>query len=253
MAQTLEDFLAKPFGNTEPRSTEFEAKYKKLVSSKRIHMEACTKVDNKNYLVHIKVGSDSNETMFYDVVLLFFTESEEISKDVSFRRYFVKFFSNSPSFIYQYAVLYRQNDMLIDALGEKMDALYADKLPEKANPNLRISYDKSIYGACRYMQDHKLSAFNKAGFFAKRKKPLDKFFADIKSFEDVKFTTSIANIGKKTEKNAAKSSDEKSPEGKRPQKGKVVTKAPTVTRINAKHSTVQTATRSKKAGKVKRI
>jgi hypothetical protein len=103
------------------------------------------------------------------------------------------------------------------------------------------------------MQDHKLSAFNKAGFFAKRKKPLDKFFADINSFEDVKFSTSIANLGKKTDKDAAKSSDERIPEGRKPQKGKVVTKAPTVTKVNAKKSTVHKATHAKRASNVKRI
>jgi hypothetical protein len=216
-------------------------------------MEACTKVDNKNYLVHIKVGSDSNESISYDVVLLFFTDSDIIEKDLSFRRYHVKFFSNSPSFIYQYAVLYRQNGVLIDALGEKMDALYADKLPEKANPNMKLSYDKSIYSACRFMQDHKLSAFNKAGFFARRKKPLDKFFEDIKSFEDVKFDTSIANIGKKTDKDAAKTSDEQSPKGERPKKGHVVTKAPSVTRVTASQHTAHKVPRSKKARSVKRI
>ena len=201
MLQTLEGFLAKPFGKPEIKSNDYERKYKGLVSQKRIFMEACTEVGD-TYLVHIKVGSESNNAIWYDVILMFFTDDKAVKKDISFRRYYVKFFSNSPSFIYQYAVLYKQQGAMIDMLADKMDVLYADKLPEKTNPSLKNSYDKSIYSACRFMQDHKVSAFSKAGFMARRKKKPEKFFDDIKTFEDVKFANELSTLEKRMERAA---------------------------------------------------
>lgn len=206
MLQTLEGFLMAPFGKPEIKSNEYEAKYKKLVAQKKIYMEACTKVGD-TYLVHIKVGSESNSALDYDVVLLFFTDDDSVKKDISFRRYYVQFFSNSPSFIYQYAVLYKQQGAMIEMLANKMDQLYADKLPEKTNPSLRNSYDKSIYSACRFMQDHKVSAFSKAGYIARRKKKPENFFDDIKTFDDVKFTNELHTLEKKMETEAKKAKD----------------------------------------------
>lgn len=212
MLQTLEGFLTKPFGKSEIKSNEYERKYKKLTSEKKIFMEACTEVGD-TYLVHIKVGSETNNTLWYDVVLMFFTDNKDVKRDISFRRYYVKFFSNSPSFIYQYAVLYKQQGAMIDMLADKMDALYADKLPEKSNPSLRNSYDKSIYVACRFMQDHKVSAFSKAGFMARRKKKPANFFDDIKTFEDVKFTNELSALERKVEKEAKESKDKEDVSG----------------------------------------
>ena len=121
--QTIEEFLKAPFGNEEPKNQDFEQKYKKLYADKRISLVALTQIDD-DYLLHLSVGSDTNPTEAYDVVLLFFTDNETIKKEITFKNYYVKFFSNSPSFIYKYAVLYRQNGFLIDMLYDKMDEKY---------------------------------------------------------------------------------------------------------------------------------
>lgn len=254
MLQTLEGFLDAPFGGKEIRSNEFEAKYKNLASGKRIHMEACTEVDGA-YLVHLKVGSDSNANVFYDVILLFFTDDPAIKRDISFRRYYVQFFSNSPSFIYQYATLYKENGMMIDMLADKLDQLYAGKKPEKTNPTNKLSYDKSIYAACRWMQDHKVSGFSKVGYMARKKKKKEDFFSDIKTFDDIKFDTQLSKLGTQLEKAAAKETDKEDikKQKKRPKKtGKTVTHAPTARVIRATKSSTSTAVRAKKAKYVKR-
>lgn len=205
MFQTLEGFLAAPFGSREPKSNEFEQKYQKLKSNKRIHIEASTKIED-NYLLHIKVGSDSNQNVFYDVILLFFTDDNSIKRDISFRKYYVQFFSNSPSFIYQYATLYKQNNGLIEMLYDKLDPEYVDKTPDKANPSMKLSYDKSIYSACRFMQDNPVSAFSKAGILVRKKKTPEKFFSDIKTFANVKMDNEINQLDKKVDKELAKAS-----------------------------------------------
>lgn len=200
MYQTLEGFLAAPFGAPEIKSNEFERKYQSLKSKKNgISIEAITEADD-NFFLHLKVASESNSGNFYDVVVMFFTDNERVKKDMSFRNYYVNFFSNSPSFIYQYATLYKENQMLIELLYDKMDPAYMDKKPEKVNSSHKLSYDKSIYSACRFMQDHKVSAFSKAGFFAKRKKKPEAFFRDIQGFEDIKIEQELRQLDKKIDK-----------------------------------------------------
>lgn len=223
MYQTLEGFLMAPFGSHEPKSNEFEQKYQKLKSGKRVHIEASTKIED-NYLLHIKVGSDSNPSVFYDVILLFFTDDPAISKEISFRKYYIKFFSNSPSFIYQYAALYKQNNGLIDMLYDKLDPEYADKAPEKANPHMKLSYDKSIYSACRFMQDNPVSAFSKAGILVRKKKTPEKFFSDIKTFADVKLDNEINQLDKKVDRELEKASSKEKEDTKKTFRNKVSNK-----------------------------
>lgn len=205
MYQTVEGFLRAPFGSPEPKSNEFEQKYQKLKSSKKIHIEASTRIDD-NYLLHFKVGSDSNLNQFYDVIFLFFTDNDDAKREISFQNYYVKFFSNSPSFIYQHATLYKENDALIDMLYDKLDPDFIGQAPVKSNPNMKLSYDKSIYSACRFMQDNKISAFSKVGILVKKKKKPEKFFSDIKTFSDVKLDTEINQLDKKVDKELEKAS-----------------------------------------------
>lgn len=215
MFQTLEGFLMAPFGEPEVRSNTFERSYQSVSKSKAgIFIEAITTIED-NYLLHIKVKSESS-SRYYDVVLLFFTDDEKIKKDISFRNYYTKFFSNSPSFIYQYAVLYKEQGVLIDMLYDKMDQNYADVKPTKTNPTNKVSYDKSIYMACRFMLSHKISAFSKAGFFARVKKNPDKFFAGIRGFEDIKLETEIHQLDKRVDKELEKatSKDKEKPKNK---------------------------------------
>lgn len=254
MLQTLEGFLEAPFGEKEIRSNEFEAKYKHLASEKRIHMEACVEIDGA-YLVHIKVGSDSNANVFYDVILLFFTDDPTIKKDISFRRYYVQFFSNSPSFIYQYATLYQENGMMIDMLADKLDQLYAGKKPEKTNPRNKLSYDKSIYAVCRWMQDHKISGFSKVGYMARKKKKKEDFFSDIKTFDDIKFDTKLNKLGTQLEKTAAKETDKEDvkKQKKRPNhRGKITAHTPTTKVIRPTKPVKSSIPKAKKVKRVKR-
>ena len=100
--QTINDFLDKPFGEKEEKSKDFERKFSELDSNRKIKVVGLTQVED-DYLLHLTIGSKTNPTESYDVVLLFFTDDDSIKKEITFKNYYVKFFSNSPSFIYQYA------------------------------------------------------------------------------------------------------------------------------------------------------
>lgn len=239
MYQSIEQFLLAPFGEPEPKSNEFERKYKELVSHKRIHIYGYMEHE-KTYWLHLKVGSDTNKNQDYDVVLLFFTDDPDIEAGKSFRNYYVKFFSNSPSFIYNYAALYKQEGFLIEELFNKLDPEFADKMPEKRNPWNKMSYDKSIYSSCRFIQDNRLSVFTKNGLATFRyRKKFDKFFRDIKDFSEIKLSQDMFKINRDIKK---KSEEKKQEKKKKPRKsvgeGVKLTQATRSTRTDQKQSSI---------------
>lgn len=89
--QTIDEFMMAPFGEPIAKRFELDNSYKKLRSSKRIFVEGYTMIDD-DYLIHIKVGSETNNDIFYDVILCFFTDNEEIKKSRFLTNYYLKFF-----------------------------------------------------------------------------------------------------------------------------------------------------------------
>lgn len=187
--QTLSEFLRSPFGrqDLELKNQEYERKYTDFLSENRIRLVAYTIIEG-SYYMHLKVPSESAkaENYYYDVVIRFFALSKEVESQASLRNYYVQFFSNSPSFIYKYAVLYRKHGALIEFLFDKMNPEYADTLPEKTNQSMEISYDKSIYFAVRYLLDHKFRYLNKLGSLLQKKRSPKVFLAAIRDFETVR-------------------------------------------------------------------
>ena len=193
--QTMEEFLKKPFGNSSDiAQTKYEPKYKKLES--KIKVKGYLPAD-KYTLIHIAIPSESKENYFYDVVIQFFTDDEEVAKERNYENYYMKFFSNSPSFIFTYAALYHLNGYLIDILLYKLDPVYATKLPKVRNPNMKMFYDSSIYMACKYLVKHKLRYLSKFGNLLTVRKLNNSFFKAMKDFQDVKFDMSMFAIDKK--------------------------------------------------------
>ena len=213
MSQTLEEFIAAPFGNKKVDTREYEKSYENLIKKKKIKMVGYTEKDGM-YFIHIKVGSESSSQM-YDVVFLFYTNDSKLKSSRWFGEYHVKFFSNSPSFLYQYIVLYHNNDALIEELYDKMDSEYRDKLPTKANPDLKLSYEKSIYCAGRYMLSNKFN-FNKfkLGLFVK-KKSVDTFFDESPDFADMQMERSIEDMEKRLKKDKTSKSTASKKDGKK--------------------------------------
>lgn len=213
--QTIDDFLVMPFGNKEEKSNDFERKFLELNSNRKIKVVGYTQVED-DFLLHLTIGSKTNPTESYDVVLLLFTDDDAIKKEITYRHYYVKFFSNSPSFIYQYAVLYKENGFLIDMLYDKMEEKYRNVLPDKVNKDHKLSYDSSIYSACRYLQMHG-GYLNKYLNSAPRKRE-EQFFREIKDFSDVKMINDIRSMDKKINKELAENK-KKEKESKRKNRG----------------------------------
>ena len=158
--QTLSDFLVHPFGVAvtdvgEKLNPKYE-KFKSLISV------VSYSILDESYYIHVKVPSESQPGKTYDVVIQFMPKTETMEKEQNLNSYVIQFFSNSPSFIYKYAALYKLHGYMIDALQEKLDPNYANALPEKANAKMELMYDKSIYFATKYLFENRLTYLSKS-------------------------------------------------------------------------------------------
>ena len=204
--QTLSSFLFHPFHTPEDMSKnmEFANKYRTFVSQNKIRLIAITEIEEAFYF-HFQVPSESNDGKYnYDVVLRFYTDNPELKKTSSLRGYYVQFFSNCPSFMYQYAYIYKREGFLIEALYNKLDADYIDIPPKDENKANKKSYDKSIYYVCRYLNDKKFSLLEKRGINDLKKVTNDQFFRNISDFRAVKMDQYILNEEKKLAKTLQK-------------------------------------------------
>lgn len=199
--QTLSEFMRSPFGTPSmDKVTSYSSKYQEFRKDGKIKIVGYTIVEDA-YYYHIRIPSESKDgKVSYDVVIRFFTDDESVKKENSLQNYFIQFFSNSPSFIYKYAVLYKQNGFLIEPLFNKMDQEFKDVLPEKTNPNMQLSYDKSIYFACRYLSEMKFRALSKHGMILQRRISNKTFFTNIQSFGYAKIDLLVASFEKRMER-----------------------------------------------------
>lgn len=215
--QTLSGFLLSPFHRKEDvkKDQEYDTKYRQFALTNRIRIHAMCIIED-SYYIHIKVPSESqsnnNQEYNYDVVIRFFTDSTEQLNQPHLRGYVMQFFSNSPSFMYQYAYLYKQEGFLIEALYNKLDADYIDTPPEKTNTRMIKSYDKSIYFACRFLSEHRFRYLDKNGVLRSKKVTPEKFFRNISDFKSIKMDQALISeerkLGKELDK--AKKSGKKS-------------------------------------------
>lgn len=126
-------------------SKRFDALKKKgLEFSINVYKESET-----SFYFHIKLPSETKLNN-YDTVIHFFDDFSD-GKSGNLKNYNVNFFSNCPSFIYTFATVYNETGLLIDFLGDKFNDEVLRKLPEHRNPDMNLSYDKSIFFACHYI------------------------------------------------------------------------------------------------------
>ena len=101
-------------------------------------------------LFHVKVPSEAYNInrISYDVLIEF--EPKEGTR-LALRD--AKFFSNSPSFIYTYAYVFNQKDILIPKFASKLPTLCLTQPPVVRNPVESLGFEKSIYIAGKYLLD----------------------------------------------------------------------------------------------------
>ena len=203
--QTLQEFIDAPFGvPNKQKNLQYETKYQSFRNAHKIQVESMIEFE-KNYFIHITVPSESmNGKTYYDVVVQFFTPDESLEKELTIQNYYVQFFSNSPGFIYKYASLYKLNGYLIESLCDKFEVGTLDILPDKANKNYELYFDSSIYYACRYILENKLSFMSKSNIKMFKSKTVKAFFGDIQDVESSKISRDITKLESDIKREIAK-------------------------------------------------
>ena len=190
--QTLSEFIKTPFGSYD---NENYHRLNILYSKSKNAIKVENVLEYKDtFMIHVKIPSESKPGTFYDVVIQFIPTDESEKNSRTLDNYIIQFFSNSPSFIYRYAVLYKTMGFMIDAFQEKMDPKYADTLPTKTNANMKLTYDKSIFLACRYIQDYSNRYMSKPVLRAMPRVNFNQFVDSVVSFEGQKPKYSIYEI-----------------------------------------------------------
>ena len=149
--QTLKDFIDNPMGkgsnaipNRQLIKDDLNRRYYSLIKNKKIN-EPTIYRDKDDYLLHFILHSESERNNSYDVVVSFTMEDEDFKREVTIDHYFVRFFSNSPSFTFTFAYAFNQFDLLIDFLSNKFGNDVIKNNPVIRNPGEIISFEKSIY------------------------------------------------------------------------------------------------------------
>lgn len=200
--QTLKEFIDTPFGHAPKHKAEYENTYAKYNSVNSIRLIKILDADTSIYY-HFKVVSESTEKIYYDVVIQFIAPDSERAKSKNIDDYYVKFFSNSPGFVYKYAALYKHYNYLADALADLLGN-GIDQLPTKTNADMELDYDKTIYLACRYIMDHKYTLRWKDLLLGVRTKNLSEFTSGITDFEVLSVKIDSQKLEKSIEKQIKK-------------------------------------------------
>ena len=193
--QTLAEFIASPFGiKNDQKNLKYDSRYQEYKRGNKISVYSTLELDG-DFFVHLKVPSESNKkTVTYDVVVQFFTPDDKIRRSIDVTGYYVQFFSNSPGFVYKYAALYKLQGYLIESLYDKFDIGTLEILPDKANKDYDLSYDSTIYYACRFLLDSKFTVLGKFNMKTFKQQSPENFFKDIDDIEGITISRDIGKL-----------------------------------------------------------
>jgi hypothetical protein len=116
------------------------------------------------YYIHIKIPSEVISNFYYDVVIEFYTDKNELRLSRSLSEYYVNFYSNDPSFVYTFAYAMLDNDLFVKDLIPKMSKEAVKNIAKVKNPKKQIGYVKSLYFT--YLLCRRGGLFNKIKFEA---------------------------------------------------------------------------------------
>lgn len=166
---TFEEYIKNPMGKNNSVATARELirnmyvdKWNKIKLREDGNINYVLYKAKDEYILHMKIPSETVDNFYYDIVLKFFPKKHDksmfLSKSLS--DYEVKFFSNDPAFIFTYAHSFIKKDMFFEDIQPKMSKLAVKRNANEKNPNNDIGYVKTFYFAYLEMKNRNL--FNKS-------------------------------------------------------------------------------------------
>lgn len=166
MEMTFNDYIQNPMGK-ENAVISNRVMYRNLYQSKldKILVREAGKIDikayhvGKRYICYLKIPSEVVDKFYYDVLVEF--RSPGKITGTSLKDYYVRFFSNDPSFVFTFTHAFVKNDLFIKDFANKMSKKAIRERGKEKNPADQVGYVKSLYFAYLIM--------NKRGYFSKTK------------------------------------------------------------------------------------
>lgn len=165
MEMTFQQYIDNPMGK---RNAVFSQRdmYKSLYTEKfnKVFLREAGKInytlyiDKKKdqYVIHLKIPSETVKEFYYDAVILFYTNDAAKRTSPSLQDYYVKFFSNDPAFVFTYLHVFLKNGLFIEDLKPKSSKLAIKKEPKEKNPFGVPGYSKILYFAFLFMKSKNL-------------------------------------------------------------------------------------------------
>ena len=162
----MKDFLNNPLGKFSTAGARrsdiifnLEYRFKMIlgVVGNKINYKVL-KDNESNYYFYFKIPSEKYLGFFYDVVIKFF--KNESSRNNLLSTYSVNVFSNSPNFLFTYAYVYNNENIIIDFLKTKVSSKALNEPPKIKNPKEEFGFEKSIYFAFLYIKWNELFKVN---------------------------------------------------------------------------------------------
>lgn len=106
-------------------------------------------VNDDHLVIHCKLPSRTKKGVNYDIVIDLDISKAHEQPRYSIGRFPFTVFSNSPSFFYTYAKVFREHGVLCEWLRRKYERKILRKNPDVRNPAKIVGYERSIY-TCIY-------------------------------------------------------------------------------------------------------
>ncbi|MGL5753059.1 MAG: hypothetical protein ACRCXT_21130 [Paraclostridium sp.] len=163
MKMTFDQYIMNPMGM---KNAVFSARnmYRELYTEKlKLIMlretgkvQYYTYINKDKYYLYIKIPSEVIENFYYDVVIEFYTDSDVCKRSKTLKDYYIKFFSNDPSFVFTFAHAMIHNDLFVRDLVPRMSKEAVKKVAKERNPKNEVGYVKSLYFTYLIMKDKNL-------------------------------------------------------------------------------------------------
>lgn len=175
MRMTFNQYIQNPMGiansvisQREMYRKLYNEKFDKIIvreTGKLNNMENHLYKDGNRYIAYLKIPSEVVPEFYYDVVIEF-TEPKTKDKDLkkkivgnSLDDYYVRFYSNDPSFVFTFCHAFVKNDMFFKEFSNKMSNKALKNRAVEKNPHDITGYVKSLYFA--YILMSRRGLFNK--------------------------------------------------------------------------------------------
>lgn len=166
MKMTYPEYIQNPMGkqnavisNREMYRQMYTTKFDKIMVREVGKMTYhCMKGTQGKYYILFKIPSEVVPDFYYDVLVEFTAPKGELLK-TTLKNYYVKFYSNDPSFVYTFAHAFIENEMFIPEMKTKMSKEAVHKVAKVKNPTNQVGYVKSLYFA--YIIIERKGLFNK--------------------------------------------------------------------------------------------